>query len=137
MQFCCVTAALQFPHCVFTACVLINEKITLTKKIFRQINSLFSNSYAFSKTVTFTKFLPKIREREFPKFPHCDSVTNITETNSHRKIFRQINSLVKTLLARNFCHNMSECGNYRNFLSCIFRKNFVKVTVLLKKLLSD
>ena len=33
-------------------------------------NQLFSN-LLFCKTVNFTKFLPKMREREFPKFPHC------------------------------------------------------------------
>ena len=32
------------------------------------LNQLFS--YLFSKTVTFTKFLPKMREREFPQFTH-------------------------------------------------------------------
>ena len=32
-------------------------------------NQLFSNF--FSKTVTFTKFLPKMRESEFPEFPQC------------------------------------------------------------------
>ena len=32
-------------------------------------NQLFSN--LFSKTAIFTEFLPKLREREFPKFPHC------------------------------------------------------------------
>ena len=38
-----------------------NEKFSLTKKIFRQINSLVT--YLSSKTVTFTKFLPKMREK--------------------------------------------------------------------------
>ena len=38
-----------------------NVKFSLIKKIFRQINSLVT--YLFSKTVTFTKFLPKMRER--------------------------------------------------------------------------
>ena len=32
-------------------------------------NQLFSNF--FSKTVTFTKFLPKMHESKFPEFPHC------------------------------------------------------------------
>ena len=40
------------------------RKFTLTEKKFRQITYVFSNF--FSKTVTFTKFLPKMREREFP-----------------------------------------------------------------------
>ena len=34
-----------------------NQKCTLTEKIFRQINHLLNNF--FSRTVTFTKFLPK------------------------------------------------------------------------------
>ena len=39
------------------------RQIVCHQKIFRQINSLDSN--LFSKTVAFTKFLPKLREREF------------------------------------------------------------------------
>ena len=53
----CEWGFLQFPHCA----VRRNEIVSLTKKIFRQINSLIS----FHKTVTFTKFLLKMREREF------------------------------------------------------------------------
>ena len=37
--------------------------------IFFSSNQLFKN--LFSKTATFTEFLPKLREREFPKFRHC------------------------------------------------------------------
>ena len=59
-----------------------NENFSLTKKIFRQINSLLNY---FSKTVTFTKFLPKMRERipaistlcELFDFPHL--YTDVTE----------------------------------------------------------
>ena len=44
-----------------------NEKLTLSpKEIFRQINYIFCD--LFGRTTTFTKFLPKSREREFPKF---------------------------------------------------------------------
>ena len=32
-------------------------------------NRLFNN--LFSKTVTFTKLLPKLHERGIPQFPHC------------------------------------------------------------------
>ena len=70
------------------------------------------------------------------------------------KIFRQINSLVicivKTLLSRKFCQksvrlnfynfhtvNSAQCGNYGNSLSRIFGKNFVKVKILLNKLLKS
>ena len=42
----------------------VSEKFTLTEKIFRQIIS--------SKTVVFTNCLPKMRESEFLKLPHCD-----------------------------------------------------------------
>ena len=41
-----------------------NEKFGLTEKIFRQINSLVSD--LFSKTVAFTKLLPKKCETKFP-----------------------------------------------------------------------
>ena len=44
-----------------------NQKFTLTNKI--SSNQLLSNF--FSKTVTFTKFLPKMRESEFLEFPQC------------------------------------------------------------------
>ena len=53
-----------------TIAVWKSKKFSLTKKSFRQINSLVLK--LFSKTVTFTKYLPKMREREFPQFPHCD-----------------------------------------------------------------
>ena len=55
----------------------------------------------------------------------------------------------KPLFLRNFCEKMWEriseistlcsahCGNYGNLLSRSFGKNFVKVTVLLKKLLNS
>ena len=69
------------------------------------------------------------------------------------KIFRQINSLVislvETLLSRNFCQkcvrlnrsnfhtvNTAQCGNYGNLLSHFFGKNSVKATLLLKKVLN-
>ena len=63
-------------------------------KIFSS-NHLFSNF--FSKTVTLTKFLPKMRESEFPKFPHCELTSHSVEKwkfQSHQKNSRQINSLV-------------------------------------------
>ena len=46
----------------YSVIVWKNEEFSLTKEIFCQINSCNS----FSKTVTFTEFLPKRREREFP-----------------------------------------------------------------------
>ena len=48
--------------------------------------------------------------------------------------------LVKPLLWRNFCEKIvawAQCGNYGNSLSRIFGKNFVKVTVLLNKLVKS
>ena len=52
-------------------------------------------------------------------------------------IFRQINFLVKKQRFHEiFVHfSNTQCGNYGNSLSRIFGKNFVKVSVLLKKLL--
>ena len=66
-------------------------------------NQLFSN--LSSKTVTFTKFLPKMHEREFPYFPHCAWSYFVVHTvekwkiYSHRKFFRQINSLDSNCVA--------------------------------------
>ena len=62
------------------------------------------------------------------------------------KIFREINSFSnffrKSGAYTKFCQNFwerilhsAQCGNYGNSLSRIFGKNFVKVTVLLNKLL--
>ena len=34
------------------------------------VKKILSNQF-FNKTVTFTKFLPKMRESKFPEFPHC------------------------------------------------------------------
>ena len=44
-----------------------NENLLSLKKI--SSNQLFGDF--FSKTVTFTKYLPKMRESKFPYFPHC------------------------------------------------------------------
>ena len=67
------------------------EKISLKKKKDTLSNQLFSDF--FSKDVTFTKFLPKKWEQEFPQFPHC--VHQIHTLISSRffcdfKIFREI-----------------------------------------------
>ena len=74
---------------------------TLTEKFCRLIN-YFSNF--FSKTVTFTKFLPKMRESEFPEFPVCTLCVCIT------------------------------LWKLRKFTLTLFGKNFVKPTHLLNKL---
>ena len=57
-------------------------KISLTfdEKIAKM---LFSNF--FSKNVTFTKFLPKVRETKFQQFPHCVFVEMKNLLWSHRK----------------------------------------------------
>ena len=44
-----------------------NNKFSFTEKNF--VKSIFSVFY--SKTVTFTEYLPQECEREFPQFPHC------------------------------------------------------------------
>ena len=47
------------------------KKSSLTKKFFRQIDSLFS------KNVTFTKFLRKMCEAKLQQFPHCGNYGNL------------------------------------------------------------
>ena len=99
---------------------------------------------AIREKVVFTKFLRKkctsVEKREISLI--------IT-----KKIFRQINSLVTylvtPLLSRNICHKCVRenshnfhkmcCENYGHghSLSPIFGKNFMKVTVLLNKLLKS
>ena len=44
------------------------DKFSLIEEIFRQINYLVISQV---KNVTFTKFLPKKYERQFPQFSHC------------------------------------------------------------------
>ena len=68
-NFCqkCVRENSRNCHTVKHHTVEITEIYSHLEKI--SSNQLFSNF--FSKTVTFTKFLPKKREREFPQFPHC------------------------------------------------------------------
>ena len=131
---------------------------SLTKRIFRQINS----SNFFTKNVTFTKFLPKICESKFPLIStllwrdmtqtHTLLVWKLrefTHTILSQKS-REINAIrTKShciLLSRNFCflvkkkfpnfHATAQCENCWNFVWHIFGKNFVKVTFLLKKLLN-
>ena len=71
---------------------------------------LFSNSL-FSKTVTFMKFLPKMREREFPYFPHCVTATKFffPSNQSILKFFS------KTSIWRNFCD-----GARKNFVKSLY-----------------
>ena len=60
-------------------------------------NQLFSN--LFSKTVTFTKFLLKIRESKFFIFPQCVTVWKLREfslTHFWQK-FRESNSFAKEI----------------------------------------
>ena len=54
-------------HSVENHSVVISEIYSHCKNI--SSNHLFSNF--FSKHVTLTKFLPKMRESKFPKLPHC------------------------------------------------------------------
>ena len=94
-------------------------------------------------------FLQKI-EKLVQKFLICSEFTKLHRiwklqkfafTNFWQK-FREINefSAECTLFSRNFSilHNCGKttCGNYGNSLSHFFGKKFVKVIVLLKKLLS-
>ena len=78
-------------------------------------NQLFSN--LFSKTAIFTEFLPKLREREFPKFPHCVPIPHFGN------FFILNNKLIITkwafechqkhhFLALRFCPQPLGCGWY-------------------------
>ena len=60
----CESEFLKLPH----SAVWKNERISLTKKIFRQINFLV---ISLVKKLLSRNFFPKKREREFPQFPHC------------------------------------------------------------------
>ena len=124
-------ARLDLKHC--STCTFPHSQCGKTRKSlslkFFSWNQLFSNF--FSKNVTFTKFLLKKREREFPQFPNCA----FTE-----KKFRQINSLViclvKLLLSRNFCpksvrlkfHNFHtvQCTLWKLQKFTLTKKYFVK-----------
>ena len=78
-----------------------NEKFSLTEKKFRQLNYL---------VISFMKVLRKKYERAFLQFPHCALHSVEKWKNTHKKILRQINSLVISLakkfttklLSRNF-----------------------------------
>ena len=105
----------------------------------------------FSKTVTFTKFLPKMPDRELRLFSHWNAVwklRNFTATILSQK-FREINFLLKNftlnwLDEKNlygseflvFLHTLCErtVRKLRIFSLTLFWKNFVKATILLKKL---
>ena len=96
----------------------INEKFTHRKNI--SWNQLFGN--CFRKIVAFTKFLPKMREKTFPKLPHCDTMHCWKTRNSlSPKLFREISFLVtfpvKTLLSLNFCQKCVS-AYFRN-LQCV------------------
>ena len=103
-------------------------------------NHLFSN--LFSKTVTFTKFLPKMREREFPWFPQCvrcDIVWNNEKFSITKKYFVKL-VLYIVIYSFSKCptENSPQCGKTRNSLSPkkIFRQINSLVNYLVKPLLS-
>ena len=81
----------------------------LTKKIFRQNDSLYHFSNFFSKNVTFTKFSPKC-ETKSQQFSQCVSEisTLLLPYHSHKKMYRVINLqsvvdlLLKTVFSRHF-----------------------------------
>ena len=80
--------------------------------------------YCVSKTITFTKFLPKMREHTVEEW----------KIYSHHNFFRQINSLliylVNALFSRNFCVK-SVRVNFRNFHTVMRENshNFLTVAV--------
>ena len=118
-----------------------NEKSALTEKKFRQIDYLVivlvkpllsrifcqqleicfhwkkkmsSNqllSYFFSKTVTFTNFLPKMCESKFPLFPQCTMLA--------------MNSMEVKIISHNFCGKtlrikFKNWHNWQNFVKAIY-----------------
>ena len=89
-------------------------------KNFREINSWV---IYFRKSVTFTKFLSKMHESEFP----TSSVWKNVKFSLTAEKFRQSNSLVtylvKPLIWRNFCQK-SVKENLRNFHSALCFRNF-------------
>ena len=117
---------------------IISRKIMLEKKYFVRLIS-----YQMIATIKISKFCYCFDEKNIQDACVCRNEKNY----SHRKKIRQINclviSLVKLLLSRNFCKKsckstvQSHCGNYGNLLSLFFDKNFVKVTILLTKLLNS
>ena len=82
-----------------------NEKIYSHPKNISS-KQLFSN--LFSKTDTLTKFLPKLREREFPKFPHCAPYGNDGTLALFWKKFCESNIFAK---------EVTEYVIWRNFFS--------------------
>ena len=107
-------------------------KIWSHQKIFRQIKSL-ANTY-----VTFTKFLPEMRETKSQQFPHS-TLWKLQKCTLTEKRFRQFNylvtSLVKLLLSQNFCQKrvslnfrkfhsaVWQCRNYGNYSYSLLAKN--------------
>ena len=52
------------------------------------------------------------------------------EILSHEKMFRQINSLVKPLLSRNFCKkSVRKQYSHANFVSCFYASSFLPKTL--------
>ena len=83
-----------------------NEKFTLTEKNFRRINFVSK-----TKTITFTKFLPKNSESKFPFIHNFPTVQwekmkyllSLRKIPSNQLLTYLVISFAKTLLSRNFC----------------------------------
>ena len=97
-------------------CIVLTENFvkSLWRVVIYSHRNFFSSnhlfSYFFSKIVDFTKLLPKKRKSKFSKLPHFDghrATGRKTKNLVSPKIFRQINSLVtsllKILLSWKFC----------------------------------
>ena len=118
-----------------------NEKFSLTEKIFRQINSLVTYLVKPLFSRNFWQKCVRENSRNFHTV-HGDS-------SIFQQKFRETNAIANkscNLISRNFAKKVGhkaiwvsepQCGNYGNSLSRIFGKNFVKVTILLNKLLKS
>ena len=108
-------------------CIVLTENFvkSLWRVVIYSHRNFFSSnhlfSYFFSKIVDFTKLLPKKRKSKFSKLPHFDehhATSGKIKNLVLPKVFRQINSLVisllKTLLSRNFCQKYvrRDCSNF-------------------------
>ena len=108
----------------------------------------FSSNQFFSKTaVTFTKFLLEKCEGKFPKFPHHNCTVfsrsqcnvELREILSHRKKFRQINSLDSNFFSENITFTKflrKKCE--REFLQfpfphCVYIHTYSSPTFFLQK----
>ena len=98
-----------FPRCVQHT-VWKDEKFSLTKKIFRQINSLLISLVKALLSRNFCQKCVRLNCSDFHTVAADHSMWKNEKFTLAAKFFRQINSsvisLVKSLVSRNFCKMM-------------------------------